>query len=238
MAGLRKRLLASALDYYREFIEQPRSDPDTQAELRDTKRRVEAILADLAVLRAAGELYLLIQPAAMDDLRLDEGQRARVADLSGRAGKRWMETLGNPRRLLPPAQRVRIALEQARANETEIEAILSPAQRVRLRQLALQSEAAGAFREPEVVEALGLTLDQREATRAIEDELFVRQMREMPSGKGADDTGSLAVERILAVLTPEQARRWREMAGAPVRGRLSAFPVPFTPQRDAGRTPR
>src|SRR5262249_23587752 len=65
LEGLRKRLLASALAYYREFIEQRRSDPGAQAELLDTSRRVEAILADLAVLRAAGELYLLIQPAAL-----------------------------------------------------------------------------------------------------------------------------------------------------------------------------
>ena len=62
MEGLRKRLLASALVYYREFIDQRRSDPDAQAELRDTTRRVETILADLAVLRAAGELYRLAQP--------------------------------------------------------------------------------------------------------------------------------------------------------------------------------
>ena len=99
MEGLRKRLLASALAYYQEFIEQRTSDPAAQAELRDTTRRVETILADLAVLRAAGELYLLIQPTALDDLRLDEGQRAKVADLSARAGRRWVEAFGDPAHL-------------------------------------------------------------------------------------------------------------------------------------------
>ena len=39
MEGLRKRLLGSALAYYREFIAERRSDPDAQAELRDTTRR-------------------------------------------------------------------------------------------------------------------------------------------------------------------------------------------------------
>jgi len=157
MEGLRKRLLASALAYYREFVEQRRSDPGAQAELRDTTRRVETILADLAVLRAAGELYLLAQPSALDDLRLDEGQRAKVADLSERAGRRWMESFGDPAKLRPPGERVRIALEQARANEAEVDAILTSSQLVRLRQIALQSEGPTAFREPEVVEALGLT---------------------------------------------------------------------------------
>jgi eukaryotic-like serine/threonine-protein kinase len=115
MEGLRKRLLASALAYYREFIEQRRSDPGAQAELRDTTRKVETILADLAVLRAAGELYLLAQPPALDDLRLDELQRRKVADLSARAGRRWVDAFGDPARLPARPERVRMALEQARA---------------------------------------------------------------------------------------------------------------------------
>ncbi len=194
MEGLRKRLLASALAYYREFIEQRRSDPAAQAELRDTTRRVETILADLAVLRAAGELYLLAQPSAHDDLRLDEGQRARVAELSSRAGRRWMETFGDPGRLRPPAERVRLALEQARANEAEVDAILTPSQRLRLRQLALQSEGPGAFREPEVVEALRLAPEQRERIRAIEEEVRYGQIREMQSGRAPEDAGRPAIE--------------------------------------------
>ena len=238
MEGLRKRLLASALAYYQEFIEQRRSDPAAQAELRDTTRRVETILADLAVLRAAGELYLLAQPSAHDDLRLDEGQRAKVADLSDRAGRRWIEAFGDPAHLRPPVERVRLALEQARANEAEVDAILTPSQRVRLRQIALQSEGPAAFREPEVVEALGLTPGQRERIRAIEEELLFGQMREMQSGKAPEGAGKPAMERILAVLAADQARRWKEMAGEPILGPLSPFPAPFRPQRDPKRTPR
>ena len=62
MEGLRKRLLWSVLAYYQEFLEQRRDDPEAQADLLDTKQRVEKILADLAVLRAASQLYLLSQP--------------------------------------------------------------------------------------------------------------------------------------------------------------------------------
>ena len=212
MEGLRKRLLASALAYYREFIEQRRSDPGAQAELRDTTRRVETILADLAVLRAAGELYLLAQASALDDLRLDKGQREKVADLSDRAGRRWMESFGDSAHLHPPAERVRIALEQARANEAEVDVILTPSQRVRLRQIALQSEGPTAFREPEVIESLALTLRQRERLRAIEEETFVAQMRELRSGKVPHDVGKPTMEHIADVLTVEQAhaagRKW------------------------------
>jgi eukaryotic-like serine/threonine-protein kinase len=238
MEGLRKRLLASVLAYYREFVEQRQSDPGAQAELRDTTRRVETILADLAVLRAAGELYLLAQPSALDDLRLDKGQRAKVADLSDRAGRRWMQSFGDPANLRPPAERVRVALEQARANEAEVDAILTPSQRVRLRQIALQSEGPTAFREPEVVEALGLTPQQRERIRAIEEESLFVQMRELQSGKAPEESGKPTMERIMAVLTAEQAARWKEMAGEPIRGTLKAFPTPFRSQRDPRRTAR
>jgi serine/threonine protein kinase len=230
--GLRRRLLGSALAYYREFIAERRSDPDAQAELRDTTRRVETILADLTVLRAAGELYLLAQPTALDDLRLDEEQRRKVAGLSARAGRRWVDAFGDPENLPAPAERVRIALEQVRANETEMDAILTRSQRARLRQIALQADGATAFREPEVVEALGLTPAQRERIRGIEQEALVRQIRDTRTGKASEAAAISTMHRILAVLTPHQARCWGEMAGEPVRGPLSVFPLPFRPARD------
>jgi eukaryotic-like serine/threonine-protein kinase len=232
MEGLRKRLLASALAYYREFIDQRTSDPAAQAELRDTTRRVETILADLAVLRAAGELYLLAQSTAQNDLRLDEAQRAKVADLSERAGRRWTEAFGDRAHLRAAVERVRLVLDQARANEAEVDAILTRAQRVRLRKIALLSEGPAAFREPEVVEALGLTSGQREQIRAIEEELLFAQMREMRLSRPAEDAGKPAIERILAVLTPDQGRRWKELTGEPIVGPLSPFPAPFRLPRD------
>ena len=199
-------------------------------------RRVETILADLAVLRAAGELYLLVQPTALDDLRLDDGQRAQ----GGRALRPRRRALDrNLRRPRPsavrPSERVRIALEQARANEAEVDAILTPTQRVRLRQIALQTEGPAAFREPEVVEALGLTPAQRERIRAIEEEAFrgrfARCNRENPAKTQASRRSGASSPSS----PTEQARRWNEMAGEPVRGPLSAFPVPFRPQREPKR---
>ena len=232
MEGLRKRLLGSALEYYRVFIEQRRSDPASQADLRDSTRRVETILADLAVLRAAGDLYLVIQPAALDDLQLDQNQRARVNDLSARAGSWWIENFGDPARQPSPAERVRTALTQARANEAELDAILTPAQRQRLRQIVLQSEGPRAFHEPEVVRALGLAAEQRERMYAIEETTFFSRMIEIRSKKAADDVGEPMMDRILAELTPEQTQRWRRMIGKPIEGKLSVFPMPFRSRRD------
>ena len=160
--------------------------------------------------------------------------------------RRWIETFGDPARLLAPAERVRLALEQARANEAEVDAILSVPQRLRLRQLALQSEGLGAFREPEVVDGLRLSPRQREQIRAIEEEVLIGQVRQMRAGGMVADAGNKLrepegprpMERTLAMLTGEQSRRWNELVGQPIRGQLSPFPMPFGPQRDAKRQPR
>jgi serine/threonine protein kinase len=232
MEGLRKRLLDSALDYYRLFVEQRRNDPASRADLLDSTRRVETILADLEVLRAAGDLYLVIQPAALDDLQLDQDQRTKVADLSARAGSWWIENFGEHGGSISPARRVRMAIVQARSNEAELDAILRPAQRKRLRQIVLQSEGPRAFRDPEVVRSLGLTPEQRERIHAIEETNFFNRMIEIRSGRPAEEPSESLVDRIQAELTLDQKRIWNNMIGPPIHGKLSVFPMPFQSRRN------
>jgi serine/threonine protein kinase len=225
MEGVRKRLLRSALAYYQEFIDERRDDLDAQIQLLDTKRRVEKILADLAVLRAGSKLYLLCQGAVIDELHLRETQRTKIKELTSRGGKWWAASLNDFGRL-SPAERGRRALAHARENEAAVAAILLPAQQVRLRQIGLQSEGAGALRDPEVVAELKLTLKQREQIRAIEDETLFAWMR---TGWRGQPKGRPVHERILEVLSREQARRWREMTGEPVKASLAPFPPPVNP---------
>ena len=200
MEGLRKRLLTSALAYYQEFVEQRHNDPGAQAELRDTTKRVEKILSDLAVLRAANHLYLLVQPPSLEDLQLNERQQARLKGVAVRAAKQWVEAL-NDRGRLSPAERVQRALEQARANEADVNAILTPVQQARLHQIALQAEGAGAFREPEVVTELELSPEQRERIRAIEEDVFFSRMR--PAGPSPSPEGP-GLTRGPKVPTPQE----------------------------------
>jgi serine/threonine protein kinase len=232
MGRVRKRLLRSVLAYYQELVEQRRDDPGARAELLDTSARVEKVLADLAVLHAAGKLYLLCQPPVLDDLGLDGGQRAKMRSLTARVGKEWLASFRDIGRL-PPAERRRRATVRARANEAAVNAILAPKQQARLRQIALQAEGVGAFLEPEVVAALSLTAEQREQIRALEEEALFGWMR--PPAPGGKSPG----ERALEVLTREQARLWRGMTGVPVRGLVSPFavPMPFGPPRGHNQAP-
>jgi hypothetical protein len=224
LEGPRKRMLRAVLAYYQELLEQRREAGD-RADLLETKGRVEKILADLAVLRAASQLYLLCQPGVLDDLRLSDGQRPNVKEFCARVGKEWMESLGEVGRV-SPAERGRRAVERARAYEAEVSRLLTPAQQVRLRQIGLQAEGPGAFREPEVVAELKLTAEQREQVRTIEEEAlfgWMRGPRPGDSGTAPEARDRTANERILAVLTDEQVRRWKAMTGEP-----KIFPIaPF-----------
>jgi hypothetical protein len=229
LEGVRKRLLWSVLAYYQEFLEQRRNDPAARADLLDAKRRVEKVLADLAVLRAASLLYLLCQPAVLDDLGLGEEQRPRVRVFCARVGKEWVESLADVGRL-SPTERGRRAVARARTYEAEVNGLLTPAQRTRLSQIGLQAEGPGAFREPEVVSELKLTAEQRDQIRTIEDETLFGWMRgarpaapaESGATPGARDR--TANKRILAVLTDEQVRRWRAMTGEALKGPITPFP--------------
>jgi serine/threonine protein kinase len=232
LEGVRKRLLWSVLASYQEFLEQRRGDARARADLLETKRRVEKILADLAVLRAASQLYLLCQPGVLHDLHLDDRQRPKVKEFCARVGKEWMDSLGEVGRL-SPAERGRRAVERARAYEAEVNRLLTPAQQVRLRQIGLQAEGPGAFGEPEVVAELKLTAEQRDKIRTIEEEDFLDRMRRARAGAAPGDSGKVvrgrgksASERILALLTKEQVRRWRALMGEPLKEAITPFPPP------------
>jgi hypothetical protein len=230
--ALRRRLLTSVLAYYQEFIERRRGDRGEEG-LLETRKRVEKILADLAVLRASAQLNLLGQPPVLEDLHLDEGQRTRVRELAARPAEQWKEALRDLGRV-SAAERGRRSLEQARANEADLKAVLTPEQLRRLHQIWLQADVAGAFREPEVAAALGLTDAQRDRIRTLEEEGFLEMLRvfrpdllPVEAGKGpSQEPRSPKNERLLEMLTEEQARKWRELTGAPIRGPLR-LPFPF-----------
>jgi serine/threonine protein kinase len=227
LEGLRKRMLWSVLAFYKEFLEQRRDDPEARADLLDAKQRVEKILDDLAVLRAASQLYLLGQPAVCDDLHLDASQQPRVKEFCSRVGREWRESLGEVGQL-SRAERGRRAVERARSYESEVNELLTAAQRFRLRQVALQAEGPGAFGEPEVVSELKLTPEQREQIRTIEEEAFFGWMRGPRPGKPPAAQEKTTNDRLLAVLTDDQVRRWKALTGEPVKYPIVPFGSPDT----------
>lgn len=242
MEGLRMRLLTTALRYYLEFVEQRQGDPAAQADLLDTTRHVEQILTDVAVLRAASQWSLLKQRAVLDDLRLDESQRAAVREFLARIEKEWLELFRDFSRRTP-AERRRQILKQARAYEAEAHAIMTPTQLSRLRQIELQLKGARAFRDPEIAAALELTAQQRDQIQALEEASLFGWMKAARSqgnrkapGQDAGPQERPANNPVLTLLTEEQSRKWQEMTGEPFRGLRAPLPAVWS-SVSAPRTP-
>lgn len=227
MAILRKRLLRSALAFYQEFLAERRDDPKAQVELLETSSRVEKILADLEVLRSAKHFFLLCQPTILDDLKVTEQQRPKIEEMTARAGKEWIASFRDIG-LNSPAERTRRILELARENDRQLNDLLTPMQHQRLKQIGLQWEGAAAFRDQEVASAIGLSQEQRDRIRVIEDDAAFGWMRGRNRSKGRDTAREPKAQipfpnqRILEVLTEEQIRKWRELTGEPLE--RSPFP--------------
>jgi serine/threonine protein kinase len=239
---LRKRILESVLAYYRELIDQQRDDPKAQAELRETEKQVEQIVADLTVLQANGRLDLLRQPAVLDDLRLTPERRADVKDLTSQLDKQWREWFGPDRLHLPPDKARERALDQARRNDVQVRDILNEKQLQRLPQIALQQQGSAAFREPDVAAALKLTTKQRESIRGIDENVFFIRFQDWrrPGGLSSQAREEQEQKRKTAlteivehILTEDQRRQWREMTGEPFQGQTPLFP-PFFPGQPPG----
>jgi serine/threonine protein kinase len=233
--GLRKRLLETALGYYRDFVAQHRGNPSSQAELLAVQNRLKKILDDLTVLEGAGQLIVLSDRRVQADLVLDDAQRGKIEALTEVFTQRRLDSLHDFRELSSPERRSRF-LELARANDRVMRTTLTPAQLQRLEQITLQLHGPMVFSQPEIVVRLHLTDLQRQAIRQFEREAFAPawNLGEEPSGEqpppgGRHGVVQAVMEKALALLTPEQLAEWRKLTGAPFKGVFDFPPPGFSP---------
>ncbi len=137
--GTRQRLLETALDYYKSFLEEQRGNAEQTAALNAGEARVRAILDHLSAFHGARLSYLVRDPNVQEDLRVAADQVAQLGQL-----------------------------EAARTNESSLAGILQSDQMARLRQIALQVQGVAAFHETVVLDRLELSGDQRERIHKIE----------------------------------------------------------------------
>jgi len=119
--------------------------------------------------------------------------------------------------------RLKIIEEASKAQEE----ILNPQQKKRLKEITLQQRGTGAFSEEEVQNALNLTADQKDKIKTIDND-FHKQWREVLPPSAFSNRADLAerfkklavlrkesVDKVLAILTDDQKKKYKEMAGAP-----------------------
>ena len=243
--GLRTQLLTAALTYYQKFIELRRDEPNAPGtDLTATQEHIKKILEELLVLQGAGQLYLLANAAVLDDLHLSAKQRNDILALSRQLTGQRMERFRDFHRLSPEQRRQRFL--EAKAKEDAVEKILTTEQLRRFREIALQLQGPRAFHEAEVEKTLQLTARQKERISAIEAEAFQPMQgaicHDDPPNNGPKPHEQHftkereASERIQALLTGEQAKKWRELTGEPFKGPITPDlrPGPFGPRGHRG----
>ncbi|MBI3864298.1 MAG: protein kinase, partial [Planctomycetia bacterium] len=221
MQGLRRRLLETALVNYADFVQQRRDNPKAQAELSELtaeQNRVQRILEDLKVMEQRDYLSLIAYREVQADLELSDEASEEITKLSAkwasdrdRAFRRFHD--------MPAESKRSRQIQQYRSQERALALVLSLPQQNRLRQILLQVKGPFAFRDHDIVSALKLTSNQREAIREATTKALSSLW--MPPRPGVDPTKrhqeamASAVERILRMLSNDQASKWQELVGDP-----------------------
>jgi hypothetical protein len=209
---IRLRMMEEALMYYQSFIDQHEDDPKLQAELTESHARIVSARKQLFSLQGCSQLSLLIHRSVRDDLQLSEDQKRQITELS--------ELLGEQRRQLrqlPPLteKHWRQEFEKlAQENRERVAKILQPEQAARLAQIRLQWRGPSAFKDPEIVDPLKLTKQQRDQIDEILKESWVGPGRHRHK---LDESRKKAGERIQALLTADQRTKWEQMIGQPLK---------------------
>jgi eukaryotic-like serine/threonine-protein kinase len=242
---LRKKILKTALKYYEALIEQSHDDDlreelvassvqvaDILSKIGNKSQafvmyEVARLTAENAVQKkptAAGlqrlywiwdrqgsaRLGLLNSAEVQQDLALTPAQRIEIKQMTARRTKVLEEAVGQP-----DQARYDKLFSLANEEEKELDRVLTADQSRRLSEIVLQQRGMEAFRDPKVVAALQLDVEQESRITSILAESrrpWSSKTRE--PGTGTERTPTPR-EQLLAVLTPEQKAKWQELAGKP-----------------------
>lgn len=177
--------------------------------------------------RMHGIIRLVGSEAVQDDLRLSPEQAKRIRQLV--QAHRDFFKADPEREKLSFDERMKALDELTERTANQIALVLTKDQVRRLRQINLQMQGAGALFDAEVAKQLQLTKEQKAKLRSLfkvdsgPGKLGSRGKRR-PPWAGAFNLPKL--DDALALLTPEQRRRWDEIVGPRFEGQVR-FGPPF-----------
>jgi eukaryotic-like serine/threonine-protein kinase len=215
----REHLLEEALGYYQRFIDEHKGDASIDAEVTAARGRANDLLADMStmdrMIRLMFSIRLLQTPPVHQELNLRQDQ-AQSIDLL--ASEYSID--------LPPSASATAGRDKLQANitqaETSVASILTNGQLARLEQISRQLRGVAAFSDPDVIQALGLSGDQREAVFKIRSESDFPGGPPNGSGRFRRDEDPAArekaVDRVLEILTSKQQTAWKELVGERFNG--------------------
>jgi Spy/CpxP family protein refolding chaperone len=180
--------------------------------------------------RGPGAAELLANEDVRRELKITDGQAAKIEAFSAEYRKKIREDMAKVRQL-SEAERAEKSREIAAGkHHTDmikgLEAILTAEQIGRLEQITLQHAGAAAFTLARVQQSLKITDDQKSkiggiARRLAEESRAIQGDREEAARKTAE-LQKVARERILALLSEDQRKTWKQMTGEPFEAKFGA----------------
>jgi serine/threonine protein kinase len=247
----RRKLLETALGYYKDFIAEQGDDPDVHDELVASQWRAAKILEDMGAKEESLALMEQVRAAMMPPgppvfrpggPHEDHGKPGppplfgASAFLLQPAVQQDLQLTGDQTKAiaaLADQQRQvnwgdRRFFERMQGNDKQCFDTLRPEQKKRLRQILWQRRGSRAFGDPDVADALALTAAQRDGLRQIDDRV-IHALRPGPGGPGSWPSEEFWKEINASrfdVLTEDQQAKWKEMTGEPFRGDILVAPPP------------
>jgi RNA polymerase sigma factor (sigma-70 family) len=155
---------------------------------------------------------LVLHAEVQTELKLTAGQVRKIREVDDRANVN-----AAPVKPLPPGSRAEPAeaankrvVEEVKALRELLPGLLTDAQALRLQQLEKQVVGMSAFQDPEYATLLKLTDEQQGKVQAIVAHARQVQRQRPDSHRQADKA---AVQQVLELLTADQRRTWRDLAG-------------------------
>lgn len=168
------------------------------------------------------EIMLLGQKSVRDELKLDQEESRKISAFTAKQHQTVAEV-----HKLPDAQQQSRWEELMRQNEQFLQSALKPDQRKRLEQIGMQTCGLLFLTRDTVARDLNLTDAQQQQARQAQEDAHRKFSEIIQSDKAAGRDQQLAdlrrssEEQLNRILSPEQQRKWKELAGTPFRGRLT-----------------
>jgi hypothetical protein len=174
-------------------------------------------LDELSIFQSIGQSFFLAplatKPDVADELQLTEKQIERARALVDNLFRPSERTVREFEQLALDEKREKLR-QLGRQSQTTLGEILTPAQAVRLNQLALQQRGARAFRDAEIIEKLRLTKEQRARIRNWSEEgQLIRQW--LPDKERRARSAALVDRITRELLSQDQHSEWRRLVGEP-----------------------
>ncbi|MDB5308471.1 MAG: hypothetical protein JWO38_2673 [Gemmataceae bacterium] len=191
---------------------------------------VAAPAADKAAERKQGhvpeegavQVMLLRQKSVQDDLKLANADTTKIHDFATRQWKKAQEF-----DKLSPKEQDEKYRELTRENEKFLAEVLKPEQKKRLDQITMQVAGLMWVTRPELAAAIGLTAEQKKKAKELQKEAHDEAHKILSENVGrelkAEELKQLREKnrkRLMDLLTDDQEKKWKELAGTPFTGEL------------------